>query len=180
MSERNIADECITYLGRSYREQVEVGNRDIFGLIYHCWQLQKAEFGFEKGKERYKRIWSKLIERSFAKAKEALGYEKVDDVRKLGKIREYMSFSYPCMYEISEHTDDVHIGHITFCPNPYYGPADNFMDRLEYYGVEAEITDGLYKETAELAGISDQVDAKLGGALCLGGPFCEAIFKRRE
>lgn len=171
---------CIQALGRSLEDQVVEGTKALYTLIYNIWKVLQEEFGPEDGNDRYGTIWTKLIERSFQRAKAALGIEEVKDMVTLGKIRKHISQSYPAMYRVVEEDESKHFAQITWCPNAAFSPPDYFLEKLAYFKYEAELTQKIYEQILELAGLSKEAEAKLGRALCLGQGMCELFFEKKK
>jgi hypothetical protein len=46
----------------------------------------------------------------------------------------------PALYVIKRNDPHEHVGHVLWCANPAYGPADNIYDRHEYYRKEVYLT----------------------------------------
>ena len=171
---------CIQALGRSKEDQVIEGTRELYALIYNMWKVLREEFGPEEGNHQYGKIWTSLIERSFQRAKAALGIKEIKDMVTLGRIRKYISQSYPALYTVIEEDEFKHFAQITWCPNAAFSPPDKFLEKLAYFKYEAELTQKIYKQIVEMAGLSQEVEAKLGKALCLGEGMCELFFEKKQ
>ena len=136
---------CIQALRRSNEDQVIEGTKELYVLIYNIWKVLREEFGPEEGNHQYGKIWTSLIERSFQRAKTTLGIEEVKDVVTLGRIRKYISQSYPALYTVIEEDESKHFAQITSCPNAAFSPPDQFFEKLAYFKYEAELTQRVYK-----------------------------------
>jgi len=167
------------FFGRTPEEHIITMNKKIFELFHNIFLALREKYG-DKWREKYNMIWEELLESSFENTKKALGISEVKDIPTLGKIQVFRWTNYPLTCGIVEESPERVVIEATFCPNPYYGPEDCHMNKIEYYRNEAWLVEGLSTKLVELAKMDDWVEAKMEGGICLGHDVCRVIFQKKK
>ncbi len=169
-----------TRLGRTAEDQIVTLTKWGFTHFYNIWLADVEEFGREEGKLRYQKVWEELFHSGFESAKQAMGVTGEIDIPTLGRLRHFMSDSYPQPHDIIEIGPEKYVGHIKWCPNPVYSVPDTHIRKMDYYRDEYDITVFLAWKLVEWAGLKDKVEGKFTKAMCLGDDVCEWIFEAKS
>ncbi len=178
----DVTQRAMKELGRTPEEQAILGTKRMFAQSYYIFRTLKEELGTEKATDVYWNSWLPLIKSGYDAAKEALGISEVKDVVTLGRVTKGCWQSFVCDYEIVEESPEKSVGHVHFCPNPFYGPADNHMDRIEYYSVESELSRRQTQLMVDWSGLADEVEGVQDKFMCMCGDdkYCRWTFKRKN
>lgn len=162
-------------LNKSLKDLTVDALRSLFGHVYYIWRTFKPALGEEDGLKYYGNVWAELAKLGFAGAMEKFGLKKVTDLPTLGKIVEDCFTGVPALYITRRNEKDEHVGHILWCANPGYGPADNTYCRHDYYRQEVYLT-YVYIwaliEEAKKNGLKEDVLVDLPTGRCRDGSAC--------
>ncbi len=162
-------------LGKNIQQLTVDALKSLFGHVYYIWRTFKPELGEELAIQCYGNVWAELARIGFAGAMQALGIKEVKDLPTLGKIVDICFTGVPALYVTKRNTDKEHVGHVLWCANPGYGPADNQYCRLDYYRQEVYLT-YVYIwaliEEAQKNGLKEQVRVELPTGRCRDGAAC--------
>ncbi len=149
--------------------------RSLFGHVYYIWRTFKPALGEEDGLKYYGNVWAALAQISFGNAMRDLKLKDVPDLPTLGKIVQYCFTGVPALYMTRRNTKNEHVGHVLWCANPGYGPADNTYCRHDYYRQEVYLT-YVYLwaliEEAKKKGLKEDVLVELPSGRCRDGSAC--------
>lgn len=170
-----IAQKYEKELKMSLQELSVAALRSMFGHVYYIWETFKPALGYFTALETYGTVWESLMEASFQGAIQALGLKEVKDLATFSKIVKYTIDGVPAIYEIKRDEPNEHIGHILWCANPAYGPADCRFARNDYYRQEVHLTyTAMRKLVAEAkkAGLKDDIEIEIPTGRCRDGAAC--------
>ena len=181
MAEKNVSP--FLPLAEKYAKELEMNLeeltvavlRSMFGHVYYIWRTFKPALGHEKGLETYGSVWEALAVGAFQGAMEALGLTEVKDLPTFGKIVQFCFTGVPALYEIKRNDPNEHVGHIPWCANPAYGPADDRFDRNDYYRQEVYLTYTYLRKLigeAKKVGLKDDIELDLPSGRCRDGATC--------
>jgi hypothetical protein len=149
--------------------------RSMFGHVYYIWRTFKPALGFDQGLATYGTVWEELAVVSFQGGLQALGLKEVKDLPTFGKIVQHCFTGVPAIYEIKRNEADEHVGHVLWCANPAYGPADSRFNRNDYYRQEVYLTFTYLRklvEEAKKTGLRDDIEIELPSGRCRDGSAC--------
>ncbi len=127
-------------LGKSLDELTAEALKSLYGHVYNVWRTYKPALGEELGVKLYGNIWAELARIGFAGAVAKLALDEIKDLPTLGHVVKECFTGVPALYLIKRNEADEHVGHILWCANPGYGPADRIYDRHDYYRKEIYLT----------------------------------------
>jgi len=155
--------------------------KSTFAHVYYIWRTLKPELPYEDALSLYGGVWDSVAEVSVASAKRILGIDEVKNIQQLGEIMQYCFTVVPCVYETVKSTPDEVIGHILWCANPCYGPADNIELRHDYYRQEAKLSVQYIRTVARLCGMEDKAFVDQDLFQCRDGStdFCRIIIRKK-
>jgi len=156
-------------LAQKYAKELKMSLKDLsvaalhsmFGHVYYIWQSFKPALGFDKALETYGTVWEALAVASFQGGMQALELKAVKDLPTFGKIVQYCFTGVPALYEIKRDWPNEHVGHVLWCANPAYGPADSRFQRNDYYRQEVYLTYTYLRkliEEAKKVGLEDDIE----------------------
>ena len=149
--------------------------RSMFGHVYYIWRTFKPALGFDHGLAAYGTVWEALAVVGFQGAMQALNLKQVPDLPTFGKIVQFCFTGVPALYEIKRNEKDEHVGHVLWCANPAYGPADCRLDRNDYYRQEVYLTYTYLRkliDEAKKVGLKDDVEIEIPSGRCRDGSAC--------
>ena len=156
--------------------------RSLYGHVYNIWRTFKPALGEELGVKLYGNIWAELARISFAGAMAQLELDAVKDLPTLGKVVQKCFTGVPTLYVIKRNEPNEHVGHILWCANPGYGPADKIYSRHDYYRKEIYLT-YVYLwtviEEAKKKGLEEDVVVDIPSGRCRDGACgaCQIILR---
>lgn len=159
--------------------------KSLFGHVYYIWQTFKPALGEEEGLKYYGNVWAALAQISFGNALRDLKIKEVKDLPTFGKIVQYCFTGVPALYVTKRDTRDEHVGHVLWCANPAYGPADCTYCRHDYYRQEVYLT-YVYIwaliEEAKKKGLKEDILVELPSGRCRDGAACacQIILRTRK
>jgi len=170
-------------LAQKYAKELKMSLKDLsvaalhsmFGHVYYIWQSFKPALGFDKALETYGTVWEALAVASFQGGMQALELKAVKDLPTFGKIVQYCFTGVPALYEIKRDWPNEHVGHVLWCANPAYGPADSRFQRNDYYRQEVYLTYTYLRkliEEAKKVGLEDDIEIELPTGRCRDGAAC--------
>ena len=149
--------------------------RSLFGHVYYIWRTFKPALGEEDGLKYYGNVWAALARMFFAEALGVLNIKEVKDLPTLGKIVQYCFTGVPALYVTKRNEKNEHVGHVLWCANPAYGPADCTYCRHDYYRQEVYLT-YVYIwaliEEAKKTGLKEDILVDLPSGRCRDGAAC--------
>lgn len=149
--------------------------KSLFGHVYYIWRTFKPALGEEDGLKYYGNVWAELAKLGFAGAMEKFGLKEVKDLPTLGKICQDCFTGVPALYITKRNTKNEHVGHVLWCANPAYGPADCTYCRHDYYRQEVYLT-YVYIwaliEEAKKNGLKEDILVELPSGRCRDGAAC--------
>jgi len=164
-----------TALKTSLKDLTVEALRSLFGHVYYIWRTFKPALGEESGLKYYGNVWAALAQISFGNALRDLKLKDVPDLPTLGKIVHYCFTGVPALYMTRRNTKNEHVGHVLWCANPGYGPADNTYCRHDYYRQEVYLT-YVYLwaliEEAKKKGLKEDILVELPSGRCRDGAAC--------
>ncbi len=162
-------------LDKSLKDLTVEALRSLFGHVYYIWRTFKPALGEEDGLKLYGNVWAALAGISFGNALRDLKIKEVKDLPTLGKIVQYCFTGVPALYVIKRNEKDEHVGHVLWCANPAYGPADCTYCRHDYYRQEVYLT-YVYIwaliEEAKKKGLKEDILVDLPSGRCRDGAAC--------
>jgi len=181
MAEKNVSP--FLPLAQKYAKELKMSLKDLsvaalysmFGHVYYIWQSFKPALGFDKALETYGTVWEALAVASFQGGMQALGLKAVKDLPTFGKIVQHCFTGVPALYEIKRDWPTEHVGHVLWCANPAYGPADSRFKRNDYYRQEVYLTYTYLRkliEEAKKVGLEDDIEIELPSGRCRDGAAC--------
>ena len=159
--------------------------RSLFGHVYYIWRTFKPALGEEDGLKYYGNVWAALAHMSFQGAMQKFGLKEVKDLPTFGRIVEDCFIGVPALYVTRRSTKNEHVGHVMWCANPAYGPADNTYKRHDYYRQEVYLT-YVYLwaliEDAKKAGLKEDILVELPSGRCRDGAACacQIVLRTRD
>ncbi len=159
--------------------------RSLFGHVYYIWRTFKPALGEEDGLKYYGNVWAALAQMSFQGAMQKLGLKEVKDLPTFGRIVEDCFIGVPALYVTRRSTKNEHVGHVLWCANPAYGPADNTYKRHDYYRQEVYLT-YIYLwaliEEAKKVGLKEDILVELPSGRCRDGAACacQIVLRTRD
>jgi hypothetical protein len=170
-------------LAEKYAKELKVSLKDLsvaalysmFGHVYYIWQSFKPALGFDKALETYGTVWEALAVVSFQGGMQALGIKEVKDLPTFGKIVQHCFTGVPSLYEIKRNEANEHVGHVLWCANPAYGPADCRLERNDYYRQEVYLTYTYLRKLvaeAKKVGLKDDIEIEIPSGRCRDGGAC--------
>jgi len=159
--------------------------RSLFGHVYYIWRTFKPALGEEDGLKYYGNVWAALAHMSFQGAMQKFGLKEVKDLPTFGRIVEDCFIGVPALYVTRRSTKNEHVGHVLWCANPAYGPADNTYKRHDYYRQEVYLT-YVYLwaliEDAKKAGLKEDILVELPSGRCRDGAACacQIVLRTRD
>jgi hypothetical protein len=159
--------------------------RSLFGHVYYIWRTFKPALGEEDGLKYYGNVWGALAHMSFQGAMQKFGLKEVKDLPTFGRIVEDCFIGVPALYVTRRSTKNEHVGHVMWCANPAYGPADNTYKRHDYYRQEVYLT-YVYLwaliEDAKKAGLKEDILVELPSGRCRDGAACacQIVLRTRD
>lgn len=149
--------------------------KSLFGHVYYIWRTFNPALGEEQGLQYYGNVWAALAQMSFQGAMQTFGLKQVKDLPTFGKIVEFCFTGVPALYVTKRNEKNEHVGHVLWCANPAYGPADNTYCRHDYYRQEVYLT-YVYIwaliEEAKKVGFKEKVLVDLPSGRCRDGSAC--------
>jgi hypothetical protein len=162
-------------LNKSLKDLTVEALRSLFGHVYYIWRTFKPALGEEDGLKYYGNVWAELAKLGFAGAMQKFGLKEVKDLPTLGKIVQDCFTGVPALYVTKRDTQDEHVGHVLWCANPAYGPADCTYCRHDYYRQEVYLT-YVYLwaliEEAKKNGLKEDIVVDLPSGRCRDGAAC--------
>lgn len=162
-------------LNKSLKDLTVEALQSLFGHVYYIWRTFKPALGEEDGLKYYGNVWAELARISFGNAMRDLKLNEVKDLPALGKIVKYCFTGVPALYVTKRDEKDEHVGHVLWCANPAYGPADCTYCRHEYYRQEVYLT-YVYLwaliEEAKKNGLKEDILVDLPSGRCRDGAAC--------
>jgi hypothetical protein len=162
-------------LNKSLKDLTVDALRSLFGHVYYIWRSFKPALGEEDGLKYYGNVWAELAKLGFAGAMQKFGLKEVKDLPTLGKIVQDCFTGVPALYITKRNTRDEHVGHILWCANPAYGPADCTYCRHDYYRQEVYLT-YVYLwaliDEAKKKGLKEDILVELPSGRCRDGAAC--------
>jgi hypothetical protein len=162
-------------LKMSLKDLTVASLRSLFGHVYYIWRTFKPALGEKDGLKYYGNVWAALARISFGNAMKAFNLKEVKDLPTFGKIVQFCFTGVPALYLTRRNDSTEHVGHVLWCANPAYGPADNTYCRHEYYRQEVYLT-YVYLwaliEEAKKAGLKEEVLVELPSGRCRDGSAC--------
>lgn len=162
-------------LNKSLQELTVDALGSLFGHVYYIWRTFKPAMGEEMGLKYYGNVWAELAKIGYNNAKTKFKLTKVTDLPTFGKIVEECFTGVPALYVTKRSTSSEHVGHVLWCANPAYGPADNTFCRHDYYRQEVYLTYvyiwALIDE-AKKDGLKEEVIVDLPSGRCRDGAAC--------
>jgi len=149
--------------------------KSLFGHVYYIWRTFKPALGEEDGLKYYGNVWGELAKLGFAGAMEKFGLKEVKDLPTFGKIVQDCFTGVPALYLIKRNTKKEHVGHILWCANPAYGPADCTYCRHDYYRQEVYLTYvyiWVLIDEAKKNGLKEDILVDLPTGRCRDGAAC--------
>ena len=170
-------------LAQKYAKELKVSLKDLsvaalrsmFGHVYYIWKSFKPALGYDHALATYGTVWEALAVASFQGGMQALGLKKVPDLPTFGKLVQFCFTGVPSLYEIKRNDKDEHVGHVLWCANPAYGPADCRLDRNDYYRQEVYLTYTYLRKLiaeAKKAGLKDDIEIDIPTGRCRDGGAC--------
>lgn len=159
--------------------------KSLFGHVYYIWRTFKPALGEREGLKYYGNVWAALARISFGNALKAFNLKEVKDLPTLGKIVQFCFTGVPALYLIKRNEQNEHVGHVLWCANPAYGPADNTYCRHDYYRQEVYLT-YVYLwaliEEAKKVGLKEEILVDLPSGRCRDGSACacQIVLRTRE
>ena len=159
--------------------------KSLFGHVYYIWRTFKPALGEKDGLKYYGNVWAALADMSFDGAMAKFGLKEVKDLPTLGRIVEDCFIGVPALYITRRNTATEHVGHVLWCANPAYGPADCTYCRHDYYRQEVYLT-YVYIweliEKAKKAGLKEDILVELPSGRCRDGSACacQIILRTRD
>jgi len=149
--------------------------RSLFGHVYYIWRTFKPALGERDGLKYYGNVWAALARISFGNAMKAFNLKEVKNLPTLGKIVQFCFTGVPALYLVRRNENSEHVGHVLWCANPAYGPADNTYCRHDYYRQEVYLT-YVYLwaliEEAKKVGLKKEILVELPSGRCRDGSAC--------
>ncbi len=149
--------------------------KSLFGHVYYIWRTFKPALGYDDGIKYYGNVWAALAKMGFDGAMAKFGLKEVKDLPTFGKIVQDCFTGVPALYVTKRNTQSEHVGHVLWCANPGYGPADNTYCRHDYYRQEVYLT-YVYIwaliEEAKKAGLKEDILVELPSGRCRDGAAC--------
>ena len=162
-------------LNKSLKNLTVDALKSLFGHVYYIWRTFRPALGEEEGLKYYGNVWAALAQISFGNAMRDLKLKEVKDLPTLGKIVQYCFTGVPALYVTKRDTKDEHVGHVLWCANPAYGPADCTYCRHDYYRQEVYLT-YVYIwaliEEAKKNGLKEDILVELPSGRCRDGAAC--------
>jgi len=159
--------------------------KSLFGHVYYIWRTFKPALGEKDALKYYGNVWAALADMSFDGAMAKFGLKEVKDLPTLGRIVEDCFMGVPALYITRRNTASEHVGHVLWCANPAYGPADCTYCRHDYYRQEVYLT-YVYIweliEKAKKAGLKEDILVELPSGRCRDGSACacQIILRTRD
>lgn len=172
-------------LNKSLEDLTVEALKSLFGHVYYYWQTLKPALGEQEALKCYGNVWAALAAISFGNAMKELGLAEVKDLPTLGKIVEHCFTGVPTLYVTKRNTEDEYIGHVLWCANPAYGPADNTYRRHDYYRQEVYLT-YVYLWTliaeAKKKGLQEEILVDIPTGRCRDGSAsaCQMILRSKN
>ena len=169
-------------LGKTLDELTADALKSLFGHVYNVWRTYKPALGEELGVKLYGNIWAELARIGFAGAMAQLELKEVKDLPTLGQIVQKCFTGVPSLYVIKRNEAHEHVGHILWCANPGYGPADRIYSRHDYYRKEIYLT-YVYLwaviEEAKRSGLDEEIIVDIPSGRCRDGACgaCQIILR---
>jgi hypothetical protein len=170
-----LAQKYAQELKMSLKDLSVAALRSMFGHVYYIWHSFKPALGFDKALATYGTVWEALAVASFQGAMEALKLKEVKDLPVFGKIVQFCFTGVPALYEIKRNWPNEHVGHVLWCANPAYGPADSRFRRNDYYRQEVYLTYTYLRkliEEAKKVGLEEDIEIELPTGRCRDGAAC--------
>ncbi len=162
-------------LKKSTRQLLVDSLHSLFGHVYYIWRTFNPALGYDDAIKYYGNVWAALAKMGFDGAMQKFGLKEVKDLPTLGKIVQDCFSGVPALYVTKRNTDKEHVGHVLWCANPGYGPADNTYCRHDYYRQEVYLTYvyiwALIDE-AKKNGLKEEVLVDLPSGRCRDGAAC--------
>ncbi len=175
MAASNPLEPYCKALNKTLQELTVDALRSLFGHVYYIWRTFKPAMGEEMGLKYYGNVWAELARIGYAGAKQKFGLKEVKDLPTFGKIVQECFTGVPALYVTKRSTKKEHVGHVLWCANPAYGPADNTFCRHDYYRQEVYLTYvyiwALIDE-AKKDGLQEEVLVDLPSGRCRDGAAC--------
>jgi len=159
--------------------------KSLFGHVYYIWRTFRPALGEKDGLKYYGNVWAALADMSFDGAMAKFGLKEVKDLPTLGRIVEDCFVGVPALYVTKRNTATEHVGHVLWCANPAYGPADCTYCRHDYCRQEVYLT-YVYIweliEKAKKAGLKEDILVDLPSGRCRDGAACacQIILRTRD
>lgn len=170
-----LANKYAEALGLTLTELSVSSARSFFSHMYYLWRTAKEPLGAEGAYKAGLSIWEAFGAYSLQASMEAMGISEVKDLQTFGKIVQNAFIGVPCHYVVKRDEADEHVGHVVWCPNPVYGPADNVFNRHDYYLREIPITIEFLKvleAEAKKVGFSHDLEFEMPTGRCRDGTAC--------
>jgi hypothetical protein len=172
-------------LGKNIEDITADALKSLFGHVYFIWRTFKPALGEELGVKLYGNVWAELARMSFAGALQKLELDQVTDLPTFGRIVRECFIGVPALYVIKRNEPEEHVGHILWCANPAYGPADEIYARHEYYRKEVYLT-YVYLwaliEEAKKKGLEQDITVDMPSGRCRDGvcAACQVVLRTRD
>lgn len=170
-----LASKYAEALGTTLLELSVSSARSFFSHMYYLWRTAKGPLGVEGAYKAGLSIWEAFGAYSLQASMEAMGITEVKDLQTFGKIVQNAFTGVPCFYIIKRDEPDEHVGHVVWCPNPVYGPADNVFNRHDYYLREVPLTIEFLKvleSEAKKVGFPHDLEIEMPTGRCRDGTAC--------
>jgi hypothetical protein len=162
-------------LNMSLKDLTVASLKSLFGHVYYIWRTFKPALGEKDGLKYYGNVWAALARISFGNAMKAFNLKEVKDLPTFGKIVQFCFTGVPALYLVRRNDKTEHVGHVLWCANPAYGPADNTYCRHEYYRQEVYLT-YVYLwaliEEAKKVGLKEEILVDMPSGRCRDGSAC--------
>jgi len=172
-------------LNKSLKDVTVEALRSLFGHVYYIWRTFNPALGYDDAIKYYGNVWAALAKMGFDGAMAKFGIKEVTDMPTLGKIVADCFTGVPALYVTKRNTKTEHVGHVLWCANPGYGPADNQYCRLDYYRQEVYLTYVYIWALIDLAkqnGLKEEIIVDLPTGRCRDGAACacQIILRTRD
>lgn len=172
-------------LGKSIEDLTTEALKSLFGHVYYVWRTFKPALGEEVGVKLYGNVWAEVARISFAGALQKLGLDEVKDLPTLGRLVQECFTGVPALYQTKRNSANEHVGHILWCANPGYGPADKIYERHDYYRKEVYLTYVYLRtmvEEAKKIGLEQDVTVDIPSGRCRDGACgaCQMVLRTHD
>jgi len=183
MESKEIVSEFVKR-GKDPKDLLVTFTGSFFRYLFLGWRVLAEEYSYEKASELYRKFtWgSPECGEGFRQVLNFLDYE-VNDIESMGKASAAHYSGFPIPLDIVESNKERVVQQAKFCTNPAYSgrPWDRPLDQYEYHHVDGWLgTVDLYKNYFKVAGLENELDFHMEGALCTGFPCCRFVIERKK